>query len=304
LGKAYTYLRARVRPEQSSTFTIMLLILAAGLWTASAYIAPTSQYNASTNASTWSTNLKVVFWNFDSTIPVTSAGGWYLSQCGGGSAANFPDTCCGMGNNCTVYNTTEPGYTVSCPCFANDNAFANYYTANYANYSVVTDSRDFNGTDRLQRFNQTLAFLASQGVTSIVMSTGWYYLTAAAWKNFLVAYFTTAGINMFLNASTITTIMDPGCAIHGNKSTPISAYMTANGLSKSQGVLVDSSAGNIGLLNGVCDWLQPLPKAGVALDTLMWLEARASYVAPTPMKNSATFAVPTLASALVAWLFV
>lgn len=282
----------------------MLLILAAAFWTASAYIAPTSLYNASSNASTWMNKLKVVFWNFDSTIPVTSVGGWYLSQCGGGSAANFVDKCCGHANNCTVYNTTEPGYTVSCPCFADDNAFASFYTANYGNLSTILGPMDFNGTDRLQRFNQTLAFLASKGVANIVMSTAWFYLTATAWKNFLNAYFTVAGINMFLNTSTIMTLADPGCNIHGNKSTPISAYMTANSLAPGQGVLVDGSAGNIGLLNGVCDWLQPIPKAGVALDQLEWLEARASYPSMAPTPSSAMVAVPAIASALVAWLFV
>jgi hypothetical protein len=283
---------------------LFTLVACAGLWTANGYIAPTSLFNASSNASTWSTKLKAVFWNFDATIPVSSVGGWILSQCGGGDAANFVDACCKVANNCTAYNTTEPGYTVSCPCFADDNAFANYYKANYANSGNITDSRDFNGTDRLQRFNQTLALLAANGVANKVASTAWFYLTPAAWTNFLDAYFTTAGINMFLNASTIYAIADPGCGIHGNKSVPISTYLGANGWKPSQGVLVDGSAGNIGLLNGASDWLQPIPKAGVALDQLQWLEARAQYTPPSPSMppSSATVTVPAL-SALVAWVF-
>jgi hypothetical protein len=185
-------------------------------------------------------------------------------------------------------------------------AFANFYKANYGNIGNITDNRNFNGTDRLARLNQTLAFLAANGVANRVTSTAWFYLTPAAWANFLDAYFTVAGINMYLNVSVISAIQDPGCNIKGNKSVPISAYLTSNGYAPSQGVLVDSSAGNINLLNGASDWLQPLPKQGIALDALMWLEARAQYTppstAPTP-KNPAMIAVPAI-SALFAWLFV
>jgi hypothetical protein len=282
-------------------------LLVACLWTTSAYIVNTTNFTTSVAAGNWTTKLRVVFWNFDKTIPVGSVGGTYLQTCGG--PITFNDTCGPTpANNCTTYNlTVVPGGVGNCPCTADNTAFANFYTAN--NVSEILDSLNFNGSDRLARFNQTLKLLADNGVINMVASTAWYYLTSTMWTNFLNAYFTAANINMYLNTSQILAFADPGCNIGADKGSAIASYLSAHGWSEHDGILVDGSSGNIASATGKVDWLKPIPKAGIQLDGLQYIEARALYnpVAPTSAPTSAPSAaagiVPAI-SALIAWLLV
>jgi len=188
--------------------------------------------------------------------------------------------------------------------------FANYFNAN--NQSEILDSLNFNGSDRLARFNQTLKLLADNGVINMVASTGWYYLTPTMWTNFLNAYFTTAGINMYLNTSQIMAFQDPGCCVGADKGTAIATYLAGKGWGEHDGILVDGSTGNINSAMGKVDWLKPIPKAGIQLDGLQYIEARALYNPPTPATGAPTsaphaaaagIAVPAI-SALIAWLLV
>jgi len=279
-------------------------LLIACLWTTSAYIVNTTNFTTAVAAGNWTTKLRVVFWNFDKTIPVGSAGGAYLQTCGGPPIYN--DTCVGApGSNCTIYNLSlVPGGAASCSCEATNTSFADYYKAN--NQSEILDSLNFNGSDRLARFNQTLKLLADNGVINMVASTSWYYLTPIMWTNFLDAYFTTANINMYLNASQILAFQDPGCCIGADKGSAIAAYLATKGWGQHDGMLVDGSSGNIASASGKVDWLKPIPKAGIQLDALQYIEARALYNPPTTAptnKSGAGIAVPAI-SALIAWLLV
>jgi len=267
---------------------------------AAAGIVPVSNFSVSTPAGSWTSPLKVVFWNFDKTLPIASVGHWLLNSCGG---PNYFSDCGCQANNCTAYNISGAG---QCLCTVDNNSFANYWTANY-NSSTSIDNQDFNGTDRLSALNATLNTLAAAGVRNVVMSTSWWHVTATMWANFLAAYLQSANLQMFFNASTILTIADPGCNIAADKGTVIASYLATNGWSQHNGILIDKSQGNINSTSGKSDWLLVNPASGVAQDQLNYLNAWAAYtaslsMAPTMAKNPAAVAVPA-ASALVAWIF-
>jgi len=268
---------------------------------AAASIVPVSNFTVSTAAGSWTSPLKVVFWNFDKTLPIASVGHWLLTACGG---TNYFSDCGCSANNCTAYNISGAG---PCPCTVAVNSFADYWNAKY-NSSTSVDNQDFNGTDRLNAINATLNTLAAAGVRNVIMSTAWWHVTATMWANFLAAYLRTANLQMHFNNATILTVDDPGCNIPADKGSVIASYLATNGWSQHNGILVAKSPGDINSTTGKSDWLFVVPATGVAQDQLAYLEAWAAYTAslstaPTMMaKNPAAVAVPAV-SALVAWIF-
>jgi len=249
----------------------------------SAYIAPTSNFNVSTPLASQTLKLKVMFYDFDETLVVGVTGSTYLGFCGG---------------NCTTYTPTGP-----CPCNASTNAFGDFFAANYS--ADTLGPTGFNGSDRRDRLVQEFQHLQANGVTLQVVSTSWYSINAAAWAYFLNTFFTLANISAYLNTSNIITLDDPGAGIAANKSAKMLQYLAQNSLTLHQSLFADDSPSNIAIANGSVDWLQVIPRAGLALDAMTYIEARSDQfsVAPTPApttKNGQTTAAASMCGLVLA----
>jgi len=262
---------------------------------AEGFLVNVSSFNVSTQLTDQTVPLKVAFFDFDKTLTVASFGDYYLGKCG---------------SECVIYNVSN---STSCPCNASTNAFGDFFANNFMTPNQALDGPDMlgiNGTDRRDRLLQTFGVLASNGVMIRVLSTSWYSINAASWTYFLSKVFLAAGLDHYLNMSTILALDDPGAGLAADKGSRLQTFMNDNNWTNiHQGILSDDSPSNIAKTNGKGDWLQVTPRAGLAVDALEYLEARSQIgVTPAPTqaptaKSSAMTAVPYLLVSLGALVF-
>jgi hypothetical protein len=253
------------------------------------FLATTSSFTVSTPLANQTTKLKVAFWDFDKTITVKSFGSFYLDKC---------DVNC---RNYTSY---------SCTCNATVNYFGDFYTTNFSGQALNgSDMVGLNGTDRRDRFIQTLQHITSKGVIIRLLSTSWAWVRNDSWAYFINEVMKDAGLNQWFNSTNILTLDDPGEGIPADKGGRAKAFMAANGFVGEEGILIDDSQGNINSTIGKLGYLWVQPAAGWALDALTWIEARSDQnasaaptaAAPSAAKSGAMTVAPAF---LVAGLLV
>jgi len=237
----------------------------------SGFLTQTSLFNASKPLANQTQALKVVFLDFDKTLVVRSMGGEMLTRCDPG---------------CLLYNDS-----IGCACNTTNNQFGDYYVANWASAAIAegpaidgTNSTGYgiNGTDRRDRLIQTFNVLRQYNVAIKVLSTSWSRINSTQWAYFLTKVFENCGLNGYLNATNIIALNDPGSGISGDKGGTAQAVLVANGWAMDQGLLADDSIGNINTAIGKVGWLQVIPRDGLAVDALAYIEARAAQFRTTP----------------------
>lgn len=244
----------------------------------------TSSFNVSTPLEKQTVNLKLAAFDFDKTLAVGSFGDHYLEICGA---------------ECVTYTPKGP-----CPCTSSVQAYGDYFASHFTtpgNNQALngSDYRGINGVARRDRLLQTFALLESRGVTIRVLSTAWYAVDADMWKYFLVKVFVAAGLDRYLNDSNILTLADPGDSIPADKGSKLKATAESLGfMNIHQSILLDDSATNIASVSGKADWLQVIPKTGLALDALEWLDKRANQDFPVKA-SSGLSAVPCVFVSLI-----
>jgi len=230
--------------------------------TVHAGIMNTSMFNVSEALNAYSNPLRVTFWDFDETLTVGTVGDPFIALCDPNCAAYFPN--------------------VSCTCNVTTNYFGDWLVNNSTESARILASPDivFNGTDRRDRLAQTLALLQSKGIQTVVVSTAWYYMNSSSWGYFLSKVFNIAGLDTYFPLANILTLNDPGYCISANKSAVIANYLAKNNWLPENGLFMDDSPSNIRKAQGFTGWLQVIPRTGLAVDALDYIEARASQTWP------------------------